>query len=83
MTEPTVPPLTPMSLGTLLERHLLHGLGQVLHRDRLEVGEPIEYSGQRVVEHVTVVHSGADDDLAAHLDAVVEQCPEPSEAHAA
>ena len=39
--------------------------------------------GQRVVEHRAVVHAGAHDDLAVHLDAVVEQRPQPAQARGA
>ena len=42
-------------------------------RHRRQLGVTVEHAGQRVVEHVTVVDARADHDLAADLDAVVEQ----------
>ena len=53
------------------------------HGHRVQFGIPVEDPCQRVVEHVTVVDAGAHHDLAAHLDLVVEQRPQPPQAHAA
>src|SRR5258707_322718 len=36
---------------------------------------------QRVVEPVAVVDTRSDHDLPAHLDAVIEKCPQPAQAH--
>ena len=47
---------------------------------RGQLGIPVEHAGQRVLEHVAVVDARAHDDLAVHLDAVVEQGPQPAEA---
>ena len=51
------------------------------HSDR-ELGVLVEHAGERVVEHRAVVDAGAHDDLAVHLDAVVEQRPQPAQARA-
>jgi len=47
---------------------------------RGEVGEAIEDPSHRVVEDRAVVQAGAHDDLAVHLDAVVEQGSQPAQA---
>ena len=49
--------------------------------DRVEFVEAVEDPGERVVERRTVVDPRTDDDLPAHGDAVVEQCPQPAQAH--
>ena len=48
------------------------------HRRQLRV--LVEHAGQRVVEHRAVVDARAHHDLAVHLDAVVEQGPQPAQA---
>ena len=47
---------------------------------RGQLGEAVEHARQRVVEHGAVVQPGAHHDLAVHLDAVVEQGPQPAQA---
>ena len=48
--------------------------------DGRQLGVLVEHADQRVVEHGAVVDAGAHDDLAVHLDAVVEQGPQPAQA---
>ena len=76
-----------LGLGRRVQPHRRLGveLRQAERHDghRRELGEPVEHAGQRVVEHVAVVDAGAHHDLAAHLDAVIEQRPQPPQAHAA
>jgi hypothetical protein len=48
--------------------------------DAGQLREAVEHPEERVVERRTVVHPGADHDLAVDLDAVVEQEPEPPQA---
>ena len=50
---------------------------------RRQVGEAVEDPGHRVVEHGAVVDAGTHDDLTTHLDPVVEQRPQPAQAHPA
>ena len=45
-----------------------------------QLGVLVEDAAQGVVEHGAVVDARADDDLAVHLDAVVEQGPQPAQA---
>ena len=53
------------------------------HAQRAQLCEAVEHSGQRVVQHVAVVHAGAHDDLPVHLDACVEQQAQPAQRHRA
>ncbi len=53
------------------------------HRDGGELGVLVEHTGHRPLEHVAVVDPGAQHDLAVHLDAVIQQRPEPAQAHPA
>ena len=46
-------------------------------------GYSVEDAGERVVERLAVVDPGAHDDLAAHLDAVVEERAQPAQARRA
>ena len=74
----------------LLDRVQPHGRLAVELRDterdeghRVELGILIEDAGERVVEDRAVVDTRAHHDLAAHGDAVIEQRPQPAQAHAA
>ena len=51
--------------------------------DGFEIGILVEHAGHRAIEDLAVVHAGAQHDLAAHDDAVVEQGTQPAQAHAA
>ena len=51
--------------------------------DGFEIGILVEHAGHRAIEDLSVVDAGAQHDLAAHDDAVVEQGAQPSQAHAA
>ncbi len=76
-----------LGLGARVGAHV--GLrGVVAHAERHdadggEAREAVEDPEQRVVERVTVVDTGAHDDLAVHLDAAVEQRGEPAQARRA
>jgi hypothetical protein len=50
------------------------------HAQAGQLGVLVEHAGQGVVEHGAVVDAGAHHDLAVHLDAVVEQGPQPAQA---
>ena len=67
-----------------MRAHLgLVGVAAQPERDRAHAGEPrvaVEDPGQRVLERGAVVDARADDDLAVHLDAPVEEDLQPAQA---
>ena len=74
----------------LVDRVQAHrGLGVVAaeperhHGDGLEFRVLVEHTGHGALEHVAVVHARAEHDLATNRDAVVEQRPQPPQAHPA
>ena len=70
--------------GVQSHRRLTVELGDAERHDghRIEFGILVEDAGERVVEDRAVVDTRAHHDLAAHGDAVIEQRPQPSQAHA-
>ena len=73
-------------VGGVRAHRLLAGVAADTERDDADRGKSriaLQNAGHRVLERLGVVHPRADDDLAMHLDAVLEEQAQPSQARRA